>query len=126
MNTVEENALGFTINFNSSPQLAKMLETPTPIPPSTPKLTKSSGSMGSGSMSRWRKPDSRTGSVPKTPTSATATEEEEFSPITTLIPTDSLLDAEFLDQVSFSKRGSLMLSGKKAINGKSRPIGGRR
>ena len=123
VNTVDDNALGIPINFNSSPQVAKMSETPKQIP-STPKFTKNDSS---GSMSRWRKPSSRRGSLPRTPPSATkATEDEEFSPITTPIPTDSLLDEDFLEQISFSKRGSMMLGGKRAVNGDPRSKGGRR
>lgn len=40
---------------------------------------------------------------------------EPFSPITTPIPTDSLLDEE-LAQLSFSKRGSIMFGGKRPAN----------
>lgn len=127
----EEGVLGFKIEFGSS------IPTSTPQSPSaqtsvpgTPKLKKSESSTSSaGSISRWRKPGSRKGSLPKTPPSNAKMEspsEEEFSPITTPIPTDSLLDAEFLDQLSFSKRGSIMLGGKKAVNGQARQNLGRR
>jgi len=40
---------------------------------------------------------------------------ESFSPITTPIPTDSLLDEE-LAELSFSKRGSIMFGGKRPAN----------
>jgi hypothetical protein len=123
VNTVDDNALGVAINFNSSPQAAKTPYTPRQVP-RTPKFTKSD-SMGSGSVSRWRKPGSTKGSLPRTPPSAAKTE-EEFSPITTPIPTDSLLDEDFLEQLSFSTRGSMMLGGKKAVSGHSRANGGRR
>lgn len=123
--TVEENVLGFTINFNSTPTPAVSLsQTPARTPPTTPKAVKKSYSM---SGNRWRRPGSRKSTVaPKMPTSAGKGAEEEFSPITTAIPTDSLLDADFLDSLSFSKRGSIMLGGKKGVNGHSRPYGGRR
>ncbi|KAI9746154.1 MAG: hypothetical protein M1818_000835 [Claussenomyces sp. TS43310] len=39
----------------------------------------------------------------------------EFSPITTPIPTEGQLDLDFMDQVTFSQRGSVLLRGKKAI-----------
>lgn len=38
-----------------------------------------------------------------------------FSPISVSIPTDSLLEDDFLTNVSFSKRGSLMFGGKRAF-----------
>ena len=97
--------------------------------PSTPKVKKSASVKSSGgSMSRWRKPGSRKGSLPKTPPrrKMVGPSEEEFTPITTPIPTDSLIEAEFLDQMSFSKRGSMMLRGKKAVEGQARQNHGRR
>jgi hypothetical protein len=122
VNTVEENILGVKIDFNSSTQSTIPPQTPVP---STPKITKSD-SMGSGSMSRWRKPVSRKSSTPKTPRTPMSTStQEEFSPITTPIPTESLIDEEFLRGITFSKRGSMML-GKKAVNGHARTNGGRR
>jgi hypothetical protein len=39
---------------------------------------------------------------------------------------ESLLDEEFLGSLTFSKRGSVMLGGKKAVNGHVRTNGGRR
>ena len=125
MGEKEEGLSGFTINFDSSIPPAPL--SPTTVP-STPTVKKSE-SVGSGSISRWRKPGSRKGSLPKTPPSSTkmaSPSEKEFSPITTPIPTDTLMDAEFLDQLSFSKRGSMMLGGKKAVNGQARQNLGRR
>lgn len=122
--SVEENVLGFTINFNSAPAVSLSQTPPARTPPTTPKVVKKSYSM---SGNRWRRPGSRKSTAaPKTPTSAGKGAEEEFSPITTAIPTDSLLDADFLDSLSFSKRGSIMLGGKKGVNGRLRPYGGRR
>jgi hypothetical protein len=122
------NVLGVSIDFNSAPPPAansNALGTPM-HGTGTSKLVKSQ-SAGSGSMSRWKKPISRKGSLPKTPNGKnTSTSEEDFSPITTPIPTDSLLEEDFLDQLSFSKRGSMMLGGKKAVNGHARVNGGRR
>jgi hypothetical protein len=129
--SVKENVLGFTINFNSSSLPIALSEsaqtTSPPRTPTNPNIVKKSYSM---SGSRWRRPSSKgsrtSGAAPKTPTSAGKDAEEQFSPITTAIPTDSLLDADFLNSLSFSKRGSIMLGGKKAVNGHSRPYGGRR
>ncbi|KAL8288584.1 hypothetical protein RB597_000619 [Gaeumannomyces tritici] len=39
----------------------------------------------------------------------------EFLPITTDIPTDSLLEDDFLTQLTFSHRGSVMFGGKRAV-----------
>lgn len=89
------------------------------IPPRELPTTKvkRGGSVGSGSAHRWRRPASSKGSEPKTPPALRkSTSAEQFSPITTLIPTESLLEENFLDKLSFSKRGSVMLGGKKAIN----------
>lgn len=124
MGEKDDGALGF-INFGSS--IPPTPQSPSTVP-ATPNIKKSE-SIGSGSMSRWRKPGSRKGSLPKTPPSnakMASPSEEEFSPITTPIPTDSLMDAEFLDQLSFSKRGSVMFGGKKAVNGQARQNLGRR
>ena len=114
----DDGALGF-INFGSSIP-------PTPQSPSTvpeTPINKKSESIRSGSLSRWRTPGSRKGSLPRTPPSnakMASPSEEEFTPITTPIPTESLLDPEFLDQLSFSNRGSIMMGGKKAVNGQAR------
>ncbi|TVY94041.1 TBC domain-containing protein [Lachnellula willkommii] len=130
--STEKNALGFTINVDASPPppIAPLEPAQTYSPPKTPannKIVKKSYSM---SGSRWRRPTSKgskkSGAPPKTPTSAGKDAEEHYSPITTNIPTDSLLEADFLTSISFSKRGSIMLGGKKAVNGHARPQGGRR
>jgi hypothetical protein len=123
VSTIEENVLGVKIDFNSSPaQIEREVEVP-----ATPS-TKKSESPGEreGSMHRWMKAVSRKSSTPHTPTSKEETEEESFSPITTPIPTDSLLDEGFLETISFSKRGSMMFGEKKAVNGHARTNGGRR
>ena len=125
VNTVDENILGIKIDFNSNITSASsqpLTQKDVPGTP-TPKVVKSS-SVRSGSMPSWKKPGSRKNSTPRTPSSRSM--EEEFSPITTPIPTDGLMDGDFLEQISFSKRGSMMLGGRKAINGHARPQGGRR
>jgi hypothetical protein len=48
-------------------------------------------------------------SVPRSPS------EGDFSPIMTSIPTESLIDTDFMDSMSFSKRGSMLLGGKKLV-----------
>lgn len=46
--------------------------------------------------------------------------DDDFSPLTTPIPTQGQLELKFMDQLSFSQRGSVLLEGKKAFdaNGK--------
>ena len=119
VNTVEENAPGLSAGTNSPAlKVRSAPETPTkPLP--EVKVTKS-GSLSSENSSRWRRPTSSRKSDPKTPPKTTrSASQEEFTPITTSIPTESLLEEDFLDRLSFSKRGSVMLGGKKAIN---RPV----
>ncbi|KAH6673075.1 rab-GTPase-TBC domain-containing protein [Halenospora varia] len=120
---IEENVLGFTIDFDRTPEILSVTMAPTQ--PATPKPPTKTNSVAS--KSRWRRASTKKSippspKSPKTPTSAgkTGSEDEQFSPITTPIPTDSLLDGDFLNQISFSKRGSIMLGGKKAVNGHMR------
>ena len=90
--------------------------------PITPNIKKSqSVASSTGSITRKWKAGSKNGISPKIPSSAriSSPSEEDFSPITTPIPTDSILDADFLNQLSFSKRGSVLLSGKKALKRQS-------
>lgn len=117
VSTIEENALGVKIDFNFSSAQVREVEVELPATPSLKR---------EGSMHRWMKAVSRKSSAPQTPTSKEETEEESFSPITTPIPTDSLLDEGFLDAISFTKRGSMMFGGKRAVNGHARTDGGRR
>ena len=42
-------------------------------------------------------------------------QDTHFSPISVSIPTDSLLEDDFLTNINFSKRGSLMFGGKRAF-----------
>ncbi len=118
---IDENPLGIKIEFNSTipgstPESA--VESPSTLQP----IAKSD-SMGSPNFGRWRNPVSRKDSMPKTPTTQP---EEEFSPINTPIPTENLLEENFLKEMSFSKRGSMMLGGRKAVNAQMRINGGRR
>ncbi|KAM3075664.1 hypothetical protein ACMFMG_007797 [Clarireedia jacksonii] len=141
--TVDNNVLGISINFNSNlstitapptvadspaasaPATAQHLQSnhvQSPTSP-TPKLVKAE-SVGSGdSIRRWKNRNSN----PRTPSANSTTKsEEEFSPITTPIPSESLLEEDFIQSMSFSKRGSMMLGGRKAINGQTRSNASRR
>lgn len=119
VNTVDENASGLSSSINTpAAKVQSAPETPTkPLP--EVKVTKSD-SLRSENSHRWGRPASSKSSNPKTaPKITRSASTEEFRPITTSIPTDSLLEDDFLDKLSFSKRGSVMLRGKKAIN---RPV----
>ncbi|RDW68340.1 Ypt of gyp1p [Coleophoma crateriformis] len=120
-NTTEE---GSSLSINSDSNAKKTQPRPSTSmqsPPQTPKMVKSE-SWGSGSMSMFKRPMSRRAETPKSPVSSI----QDFSPILTPIPTENLMDNEFLSQMSFSKRGSMMLGGKKAVNSQARLNGGRR
>lgn len=120
---IEEEVISLSveIDFDKSSRVVSPLQSPTQA--SSSKVITKSPSMGSGSM-RW-KPGSRKGSG-KGPGAEKTEEEKVFVPITTDIPTDEFLDEEFLRSLSFSKRGSVMLGGKKAVNGQARENVGRR
>jgi hypothetical protein len=128
VNTVEENTpvVSMKLHSNSISESKSIPHTPTHVLSST-ALAKSE-STGSGSASRWRRPgSSRKGTNPETPSKKMkSTSEDQFSPITTSIPTESLLEEDFLDKLSFSKRGSMMLGGKKAVDRQPRVSGGRK
>lgn len=131
VNTVDEsmaNILGISIDFNSAPPDTANGSAPeTTVHAADASQMVNSESGRSGSTSRRKSSTSRKGSNPKSPNGIHAsTPEEDFSPITIPIPTDRLLEEDFLDQLSFSKRGSMMLGGKKAVNGHARANGGRR
>lgn len=127
MNTVdaiveEEHPLGVKIKFDANPLIASPMQSPSQVSPPL-RVVKKSASMGSGSL-RWN-PISRKNSIPRPSTAEKGPVVEEFSPITTPIPTDSLLDEDFLRTLSFSKRGSMMLGGEKAVNSQARTNAGR-
>jgi hypothetical protein len=97
-----------------------------PITPGTPKITRSDSL---STVSRWKLGSAKivgrpkTPKTPKTPQSSRSkvmSSDSEFSPITTPIPSDSQLELDFMDQISFSKRGSVLLSGRKFVNGRLR------
>ena len=116
--TVDDYVLGVVIDFNTSPSLASLhsptMEQPKDLPqvPDPPSAQKKSSF---SSDSRWRLSGSRKNSDVKAPGSREQSP-EDFAPIMTPIPTDSLLDDGFIDTMSFSKRGSIMFGGKKAVN----------
>lgn len=128
VNTIDENSNAtslastlIAVKVRSAPQTptGPHYTTTSPKSDSIYSSTKSD-SINSGTH-KWRRPTSKAGNT-KTPLAITKTASvEDFSPITTPIPTDSLLEADFLDKLSFSKRGSMMLGGKKAVN---RPVRG--
>lgn len=118
VNTVDEfssSRLSASIS-TSAVKVHSAPETPTkPLPGVKVKKSSSKGSNGSH---RWGRPSSSRSSNPnpKTPpTTSKSISDEEFTPITTSIPTDSL-EEDFLGNLTFSKRGSVMLGGKKAVN----------
>lgn len=126
------NVLGININFDSKLIMAN------PDTSSTPQTQLSHAqspashynnissvmknetlTSSTGSLRRWRTKNSNA----KTPTGtgkSTEIPEEDFTPITTPIPGESLLEDDFMQSMSFSKRGSMMLSGRKAVNGQAR------
>ncbi|PBP20889.1 DIL domain-containing protein [Diplocarpon rosae] len=111
----EEQILGIEIDFDANQMLSAPLQSPTfSIPES--KATNKSVSIGTNGL-RW-KPAPRKGSNTRLSTAEKTPEEMEFPPtITTPIHTEELIDEDFLKTLSFSKRGSVMLGGKKAITG---------
>lgn len=89
------------------------------VTPETPKTPNIPRSDGFSTASRWRRASIKKGSSPKTPQKErikTSGSTEEFSPITMPIPTEGQLELNFMDQISFSNRGSVLLSGKKVRN----------
>jgi hypothetical protein len=112
------NTLGMNINFNSPSQT--MSSTPPTQQTALPQLVESQSS--TSSISRWQRPKSKNGSAK----GKDSLDGEDVFSITTPIPTDSLLEEDFMSKLSFSKRGSMMVAGKKAVNGQARLNGGRR
>ena len=131
VNTDEDsvsNFLGVAVNFGPSSQpTSTNLSQVSEIESTATSMSKSeSVGSGSGSRSKW-KISSKKDSIPQTPPAkqASTSTDTPFS-ITTAIPNESLMEDDFLDRLSFSKRGSVMLGGKKVVNGHERVTGGRR
>lgn len=101
--------------------------------PSSPVRTTPSRAQqnGKGEMLRQDVQDQRDVRIelPETPRVENANTPDDFTPITTPIPTDNLFGENFMDGLSFSNRGSVMFGGKKAVerpNPQARVTGGRR
>ncbi|KFZ13775.1 hypothetical protein V502_06445 [Pseudogymnoascus sp. VKM F-4520 (FW-2644)] len=94
-----------------------------PRAPSIAPSDVSSRTTGSRWRIRSRNGDKGSENIPRTPSSngdvptLNSSPEREFTPLTTSLP-DMQLD--FINQVSFSTRGSVLLGGRKAVN--ARPI----
>lgn len=94
-----------------------------PRAPSIAPSEVSSRTTGSRWRIRSRNGDKGSENIPRTPSSngdaltLNSSPEREFTPLTTSLP-DMQLD--FINQVSFSTRGSVLLGGRKAVN--ARPI----
>ncbi|XMA16883.1 hypothetical protein WAI453_009674 [Rhynchosporium graminicola] len=116
----EEMPLGIEIDFDKTSKIVSPLQSPT-LPSNPQVITKSPSVVGS---MRW-KPGTRKGSNNK-PGADKAEEEKAFVPITMEIPTEEFLDEDLLTTLAFSKRGSVMLGGKKAVNSQARTNVGRR
>lgn len=123
------NILGVRIDFDASSSNGE-----TPLSPATNMSTEGSRPSTSrseegrkGSLSKWRpRPGIRKSSSSRKNIRGDDGEPGDVFTITTAIPTEGLLEEDFLDKLSFSKRGSMMLGGKKAVNGHARLNGGRR
>lgn len=144
LNTVDnDNVLGININFdskvamaNSSPTLqTQWSDVQSPALAKSPTLMKNEcvGSSSAGSLKRWKTKNgnAKTSTGPGAGAGhgtgkSTDLPEEDFSPITTPIPNESILEEHFMQSMSFSNRGSMMLGGTKAVNGQARTNATRR
>ncbi len=110
-------------NSSFTPTSGSQAHTNSAMTPETPKSPNFIKSDSSSTAGQWRRPSIKKGDSPKTPQEEegrTAGSDEDFSPITTPIPTESQLELNFMDQISFSKRGSVLLAGKKVRKERSR------
>lgn len=137
-NTVDnDNVLGININFDSKVAMAEpsstsstpqvqLSDVQSPASLKSPSFMKNE-SLGSsaGSLKRWKTKNGNSKSPTKTGKSMEIPD-EQFSPITTPIPGESLLEDDFMQSMSFSKRGSIMLGGRKPINAQARTNATRR
>lgn len=105
MGVEEQSSIIATANGAASPHTPNTLQTPS---------LKKSDSSTTTTGSRWKKNSGKTESTPKTP-------DDEFSPLTTPIPSSTQLGLDFMNDISFSKRGSVLLGGKRvAAKGQTR------
>jgi len=120
------NFLGVSIDFSPPPQATNInLPQVSTREPVAVSMSKSEG-VGSGSLNKWISPSPKDNLLQTPPAKSTSTSTDVPFSITTPIPNESLLEEDFLEQLSFSKRGSMMLGGKKAVKGHERVNGGRR
>ncbi|KAM0161414.1 hypothetical protein ACHAPG_002343 [Botrytis cinerea] len=137
-NTVDnDNVLGININFDSKAAMAEPSSTSSPqvqlsdvqSPASlkSPSFMKdeSLGSSSAGSLKRWKTKNGNS-KIPTNTGRSIELPDEQFSPITTAIPRESLLEDDFMQSMSFSKRGSIMLGGRKPKNAQARTNATRR
>jgi hypothetical protein len=106
-----------------SPTSSSLAHTNSAMTPETPKSPNFTRSESSSTVGRWRRGSIKVGNGPKTPQregSKAGGSDDDFSPITTPIPTEDQLELNFMDQISFSNRGSVLLSGKKVRKLRSR------
>jgi hypothetical protein len=107
----------------SAPTNKSLANTSGPVRHEVPKTPNTVKSDSVSTTSKWRRGSGKIETVPGSPGSTESRSngsEAEFSPITTPIPTKSELQLDFMDHIAFSKRGSVLLSGKKALNRRSR------
>lgn len=119
-----EEVLGVRIDFDT-PVSPPKSSSSSAAKPSTERAQPIEKVESAGSGNRLRKKRSLKQAPPKE-------ELQEFQPIETDIPTESLLSEDFMNKMTFSNRGSVMLGGKKVRpssakeNGQARMNGGRR
>lgn len=95
--------------------IAPANDTVDPYPPNDLYVSdkKKSDDSTTTTVSSWKKNADQRAATPKTP-------DNDFSPITTPIPSDNQLDLDFMSDMSFSKRGSVLLGGKRVVIGHTR------
>ncbi|PKS12131.1 hypothetical protein jhhlp_001429 [Lomentospora prolificans] len=89
----------------------------------TPRLRQSSLDSAAGNNDDAQLPHGPLPPFPKRPATnhGAHSPDRHFSPISISIPTDSLLGDDFMANVSFSKRGSIMFGGKRALPRENMP-----
>jgi hypothetical protein len=108
-----------------SPTSSSLAHTNSAMTPEIPESLDLNKRDSSSTLSRWRRGSIKKENYPKTPQrqgNKTRGSDDDFSPITTPIPTDGQLELNFMDKISFSNRGSVLLSGKKVRKEHSREI----
>lgn len=96
--------------YEASDPATALMRGPSPPPATAPSAGAAKPSMATSSTSRfWTRS--------RSPSSASSTISDiaDFSPLAIAIPTDSFLDDDFVTSLSFSKRGSILLGGERAM-----------